>query len=126
MIANFFTEDTTAANWGVALSSNTVSEDAPNGTEIGTLSVINGRSDSYSFKVSDSRMPFRVAETKLILVIGQPLDYESTNTTHVIIVSTNSKQVSVMKAFTIKITSKFENIYIFLTQLFLVASAQQK
>ena len=91
------------------MSSNSISEDAANGTKIGTLSMINGDAgQSYVFSISSkNRVPFRISGNDLILVIGAPLDYEETNSTAVGIIAVDSTGKTVHKMFLIQITSKF-------------------
>ena len=101
-----FIESTVKPAWDFILSSNTVSEDAINGTEVGTLSVVNAQSAVYTFSIPDVRKPFRIVGTKLLLVNSQPLDYETSNQTSVVIVSTDSSGARVVKSFTIIITSE--------------------
>ena len=104
---HFFLANTVKPVWDFTLSSNTVPEDAPNGTEVGSLSVINAPPGTYKFIVPDLTKPFRVVGTKLVLVYGQPLDYETSNSTNVVIVSTNDAGFYVTKSFLIMITSKY-------------------
>ena len=79
----------------------------PTVQKLENFSVVSGSPGGYTYRVSDSRKPFRVIGTKLVLVYGQPLDYETSNSTDVVIVSTNNAGVRVTKSFLIKITSKY-------------------
>ena len=91
----------------IALSSNTIPEDALNGTKIGTLSVINPKAGkTYRFAVVHPEViPFRIVGNDLILVTGVPLDYETTNSTGVGVLVVDSDGTTVQRLFEIRITS---------------------
>ena len=105
-------DSTAKPKWDFTLSSNSVPEDAPNGTLIGKLALVSGPSGSYMYRVADVRQPFRVVGTELVLVYSQPLDYETSNSTTVVIVSTNSEGISARKSFIITITSECKLFFI--------------
>ena len=92
----------------IALSSNTIPEDAQNGTKIGTLSILHGKPGAiYRLRImSLEEAPFRLAGNDLILVTGVPLDYETTNATGVGIIAVDASGNTVQRMFLIKITSK--------------------
>jgi len=98
-------DSTARPKWDFTLSSKSVPEDAPNGTLIGQLSLVSGPSGSYTYRVADMRQPFRIVGTELVLVYSQPLDYETSNSTTIVIVSTNSEGISARKSFIITITN---------------------
>ena len=93
-----------------ALSSNNVSENARNATIIGTM-VILGRTAGdktvkHSFKVADRNQPFRMIGDKLIVVIGAPLDYETTKSVTIVVELTSERSKTTSKSFMIVITSE--------------------
>ena len=106
----------------IALSSNTISEDALNGTRIGTLSVINGkRGSTYQLRVMQAESaPFRIVRSDLILVTGAPLDYETTNSTGVGIIAVGSDGTTVQRLFLIRIISKSPLIKHLLVNIILI------
>lgn len=92
----------------IALSSNSVREDALNGTTVGTLSIINPKpGKTYEFSlVQPDAVPLKVVGTDLILVIGAPLDYETSNSTGVGILAVDSDGMTVQRMFELEITSE--------------------
>lgn len=98
----------------IALSSNTIPEDAQNGTKVGTLSMLHGKPGAtYRLRIMNrEEVPFRLAGNDLILVTGVPLDYETTNSTGVGIIAVDSSGNTVQRMFLIKITSN--DIFVFL------------
>ena len=90
------------------MSSNSIPEDALNGTKVGTFSVINPRpGQTYTLSlVQANAVPFKIVGRDLILITGVPLDYETTNSTAIGVLISDSNGTTSQKMFEIRITSK--------------------
>ena len=92
----------------ITLSSNSIPEDALNGTKVGTFSVINPKpGQTYTLAlVQAEAVPFKIVGRDLILITGVPLDYETTNSTAIGVLISDSNGTTFQRMFEIRITSK--------------------
>ena len=87
----------------IALTNDTVAENAA-GAVIGTLSTVDPNAgDTHSYTVSDSR--FEVVGGQLKLKAGDALDFEAGSTISVDVTSTDGGGLSITEAFTIHVTN---------------------
>ena len=92
----------------IMLSSNTIVENSPNGTKIGSLSISNGEpGETYSFSlVYYTDVPFKIVGKDVVLVAKRPLDYETNQSIGIAVAAYNSKGRTVQQLFMIRIISK--------------------
>jgi hypothetical protein len=93
----------------IQLSANSVAENASVGTDIGTLSVVNG-SGTYTFTISldpDSKFAVTGANGET-LETGAALDYETATSHSVTIEADNGVDTPIEREFTINVTDVVE------------------
>jgi parallel beta-helix repeat protein len=97
----------------VILNSNSVKENSPAGTVVGTLSAADPNfGDTHTFTlVDDAGGRFAIAGNKLVVASGAPLDYEAATSHTIVVRATDAGGFSVDRTLTINVQNANEVVF---------------